>query len=380
MASIERLCICDRLTFQRLADEWNRLAVRTNPNSVFFRHEWFDSVWCWTRDTCDYRIVCVRRDGELIGICPLVLRRSRSAHIVVSVLEFLAVPDTQECTLLADPADIDNVVAALIDYISSREMRWDVMRLEKLRADSRVTHEILAGMRRTSFRVQVLDGGSNPGIGLEDDWPSYYSRRSRRLKKGNNLIVNRLKRDNKLVEIRCYDIAAAGDYELASLLRTLVSLSARSWKASTGLTLENQGPGAFITRLSEHAMHNSWLLVWVLTIDGEPAAMEYQLEFNGVVSGLRADYDSRFDRYSPGTLLNWRIIEQLFKRDASYYSLGPGSNQYKMRWAEEQHQLNTVVVYGTSVRGRAVHALEMYIRPLARRVMNTLKRRETGNL
>ena len=182
------------------------------------------------------------------------------------------------------------------------------------------------------------------------------------------------------MEIRCYDFAAAGDFELASLLRTLVSLSARSWKASTGLTLENEGPGAFITRLSEHAMRNSWLLVWVLTINGEPAAMEYQLEFNGVVSGLRADYDSRFDQYSPGTLLNWKIIEQLFERDASYYSLGPGSNQYKMRWAEEQHQLNTVVLYGTSIRGRTVHAVELYIRPLVRRVMNALKRKEIGNL
>ena len=138
------------------------------------------------------------------------------------------------------------------------------------------------------------------------------------MKKGNNLIVNRLKRDNKSVEIRCYDHAAADSYDLASLMKTLVSLSASSWKASTGLTLDQQGPGAFINRLSELAMRNAWLLVWVLTIDGEPAAMEYQLEFKGVVSGLRADYDSRFDGYSPGTLLNWRIIEQLFERDASF--------------------------------------------------------------
>ncbi len=107
--------------------------------------------------------------------------------------------------------------------------------------------------------------------------------------------------------------------------------------------------------------------------------MEYQLEFNGCVSGLRADYDSSFEKCAPGTLLNWKIIEQLFERDVSYYSLGPGSNQYKMRWAEEQHELSTVVAYGTSGRGRALHAIEMYIRPLARRIIKMLKPKEQGD-
>jgi CelD/BcsL family acetyltransferase involved in cellulose biosynthesis len=370
MPAIERSCITDEAGFQGLADEWNRLAARTDPSSVFFRHEWFDAAWCWLNDTGNLCIVCIRRDGVLVGICPLVLRHSTESRIAVTVLEFLAVPDTQECDLLANPADLDDVIANVVDYLSSSEIHWDIFRLEKLRADSPSLQSLADAARRTGYAVQVLEGGSNPGIGLEDGWLSYYSRRSRRLKKGNNLIVNHLKRDGKQVEIRCYDRATANDFELASLVETLVRLSASSWKSGTGLTLDNQGPGAFITRLTEHAMRNSWFLAWVLTIDGEPAAMEYQLEFNGVISGLRADYDPQFNDYSPGTLLNWRIIERLFEREASFYSLGPGSNQYKMRWAETQGQLKNLVCYGTSARGRAVRVVEMYMRPLARSIKN----------
>ena len=96
MPTIECLCIKDEAGFQGLADEWNRLAARTDPRSVFFRHEWFDAAWRWLNDTCDLCIVCIRRDGGLIGICPLVLRRATLSRIAVTVLEFLAVPDTQE--------------------------------------------------------------------------------------------------------------------------------------------------------------------------------------------------------------------------------------------------------------------------------------------
>ena len=265
-----------------------------------------------------------------------------------------------------------------MECLSSGGIRWDVMRLVKLRSDLPVIQAMKDAAHRTGFAIQVLEGGSNPGINLVNGWSSYYSSRSRRLKKGNNLIVNRLKRDEKQIEIRCYDLATADQFDQASLIKTLVSLSASSWKANTGMTLENEGPGAFIARLSEHAMRNSWFLAWVLTIDGEPAAMEYQLEYNGVVSGLRADYDPRFEEYSPGTLLNWRIIEQLFERDVSFYSLGPGSNEYKMRWAEELRQLKTMVMYGTSMRGRAVGLIEMYLRPLARRIKKFVKGDDSG--
>jgi CelD/BcsL family acetyltransferase involved in cellulose biosynthesis len=378
MPTIEHLCISDEAGFQGLVDEWNRLAARTDPRSVFFRHEWFDAAWRWLRDTCSLCIVCIRRDGELIGICPLLRRRSTRARIAMTELKFLTVPDTQECGLLADPSDLGDVVTGIMDYLSSGKIYWDIMRLEKLPADSSVLKVLADTAHRTGYKVQVSDGGDNPGVGLKDSWQAYYGRRSRRLKKGNNLIVNRLKRDKKQVEIRCYR-RTVDDIDQASLIKTVIALSASSWKSSTGLTLDNRGPGAFIVRLSEHAMRNSWFLVWVLTIDGEPAAMEYQLEFNGVVSGLRADYDPRFEEYSPGTLLNWRIIEQLFDRDSSFYSLGPGSNQYKMRWAEEHRQLKTLVAYGPSVRGWVVYVVENYMRPLARDLKKILKRERSDD-
>lgn len=368
MTTLEIQCVHDDRRFEDLAAEWNRLAEQTSANSVFLRHEWFDAAWSWLRGSADLCIVCVRRRNELIGICPLVRRRTSMSGLTLSVLEFLAVPDTQEAAVLAAPADVRTVADGLFSYLAGCELAWDAVDLQKLSAGSDGFRALTAAAAAAGFPATVEESGSNPGLGLTDSWAAYYGRRSRRLKKGNNHAANRIKRGGRNVTVRCFDSSNAREYDRDALLETLIDLSAKSWKADTGLTLENPKPRAFIERLTRHAVENGWFLAWLLSIDDVPAAMEYQLEYNGVVSGLRADYDQEFDDLSPGTLLNWRIIEQLFERKATFYYLGPGSNAYKMRWAEEEEALASVFVYSKSLRSRVLHADQTVLRPAARRL------------
>lgn len=369
MQGLNSLIVSDEASFQSLFDDWNDLAHRTDKNSVFFRHEWHDASWQWLRDDgCELCVVCIRRDGVLIGLCPLVCRRIKRAGMQLRQLTALAVPDNQEFSLLADPVDVEDVAACLMDVLKSGAVRWDIMSLERLPTDLPATKILQRKASGSGYGVHALQKHDNPGISLRDDWDAYYGRRSRRLKKGNNLVRNRLQRDGKVVEIKCFDSRSEG-FELQALIKTLTEISASSWKAGTGLTLDNPGPGTFLARLSELAMENSWFLVWLLTIDEEPAAMEYQLEFNGVISGLRADYDGRFHDYSPGTLLNWKIIERLFERGASYYALGPGSNPYKARWVEDARELVDIVIFGSSIRARGLRIVELHLKPFIKRIL-----------
>lgn len=361
--------IHDEVGFQSLANDWNELAASTDRNSVFLRHEWADAAWQWLKiDGKELCIVCVQRDGQLIGLCPLVRHQVRCDGMHTWQLSGLAIPDSQELSLLADPADINDVAAGLVSALNSGSIRWDTMVLEKLPVNLPSTQALQDAAAEGGYVSRKLSQYENPGISLAGEWEAYYGRRSRRLKKGNNLVRNRLQRDGKAVEIQCID-SRSEVLDPGSLLRTLTDISARSWKASTGLTLDNPGPGAFLARLSEHGLEKGWFLAWILTIDGEPVAMEYQLEFNGVISGLRADYDEGTRDYSPGTLLNWRIIEQLFGRGASYYALGPGSNPYKARWIENSRDLVDLIVYGNSLRARVVRLVEQRMKPLVKRIL-----------
>ena len=360
--------------FRDIADDWNRLAAATNAKSVFLRHEWFDAAWQWLRQDQEMHVVCITQGPDIIGICPLLIGTDRQYGLKLTALSCFSIPDTQEFSFLCEESNRTTVATAITNYLMSSNNRWDVLRIEKFPSAWPTFSALCEATAAARMHTVVSTGSDNPGIRIEGNWTDYYARRSRRLKKGNNLVANRLKRAEKDVDIRCYDRARPDDAGMLKLLPTLTDLSAKSWKADTGLTLENAGPNAFVTRLLEHALENGWLLAWIMEVDSEPVAMELQLEFEGTVSGLRADYDTAYDEYSPGTLLNWRIIEALFSRDVDYYALGPGNNQYKLRWSEESTDLKSLSVFGNTLAAQTVRILSTRIHPMLRRLKAMLSR------
>jgi len=134
----------------------------------------------------------------------------------------------------------------------------------------------------------------------------------------------------------------------AAVSRRLVRLSAASWKRETGLTFDRPAPQAFLRALFEHFLPRGELTVWWLALDGEAAAAELQLRHGGHVYALRADYDPRFEAYSPGTYRYW---------------MGPGENPYKTRWLQGREILQRYRFYRRSLRGRFLYTLEGRLKP-----------------
>ncbi len=361
--------------FDALCSEWNGLHARLNRPSVFLRHEWARSAWAWRRLDSVLRIARISDAGGLVGFAPLVIRHERRRGLTCRVVEFLAVPDNQLSGTLAIPGREREAVAAVAHALRRRSDDWDLLRLDRLSAEVSASWRdalVVAGL-------SVGSGGaadaSNPGILLGGGWEAYYGRRSRRLKKGNNLIKNRLQRSYGEVEVEWLHGPGIPADRWSAAIEDVIRVSAASWKADTGLTLDRPGPGAFIRALSVHAIREGWLSIWLLRFDGKVVATEYQIIHSGDIHALRADFDRSCDDDSPGTFLNWRLLERLFT-EGGYrsYQMGPGENPYKLRWAEEFEPLFGVEACSRSWRGRAFAAMNRYVRPLLRRL-----RRESLN-
>jgi len=367
-------CIDNESEFQALAADWNRLAGLTAPDSVFLRHEWIDSAWQWLKQDCQMAILCVKQDAQVVGLCPLVLRRVKYHGIPLRSLEFLSIPDTQYCDILAGPDVRSDVIAALINYLCTSRIQWDRLELDKLGADSNAMQWIPKQARSASLPFETEQTGANPGISLQQTWEEFYSHRSRRLKKGNNHAANRLQRSVSHVALSHLDKNGWNSENVTQMLETVTELSSKSWKNSTGLTLDNPGPSAFISCLTRHAYIQGWLSVWLLKFDDTPVAMEYQLVYGGVISALRSDYDPAYENLSPGTYMNWKMLEQLFTEDYRYYSMGPGGNTYKFRWAEELPDQSRITLYNRTLRGRLLGLLELKLRPMKRTIVELSKK------
>ncbi len=366
--------VTDDAGFAALREQWNDLADVAETGTVFLRHEWFDAAWQWLAKDCERLILLVKRADRLVGIWPLVTRRRTQRKIGITAVEFMAVPDTQVCDTICAPQDHAVVVGALFEYLRDHGRSWDTVELTKLPAGSS-TVAYLEDTRGQGVAFEVTADGSNPQVGLGGTWADYYATRSRRLKKGNNLVANRLKKKFGDIDMRWIRADSADEQGVSEALEAAIGLSSRSWKRKTGNSLDHSGPNAFIRKLTAHALAEGWLSIWVLELDARPAAMEYQLAFRGDVHALRGDFDDEFSSLSPGTFLNWRLLERLFDEDQKCYHMGPGDNAYKLRWAERAPEQSRATSYGRSLRGRYLSVVERRLRPLAASVAGWAKAR-----
>ncbi len=355
--------ICDETVFYGLKDVWNKLAETAGSHSVFLRHEWFDSAWQWRRtDSCLW-LLLIYDDSLLIGIAPLLIASQSRRGLRIRKLTFLTVPDTQFCDVITKPGRHLDVIGAIANFLHANRDEWDILELSHLATSSQTATVLRHHLEMHHLLHASSDSDINLYVELAGNWKDFYGARSRRLKKANNLVANRLHRASSSVEIDCicFDKLARDESDLA--MDVAIQLSANSWKKSTGLSLDQPGPGAFFRRLADHARNNSWLTLWLLRINSLPVAMELQLNHEGHVYALRADFDESMKQHSPGSYLNWKVLESLFNRNLQRYWLGPGENGYKLHWTSAHEKLRTITVYGRSRRGRISAFLELVLRP-----------------
>ena len=287
--------VTEEMSFSNMHNAWNELAAKVGNSNVFLRHEWFDAVWQWKQNESSLYIVCVYKGSVLIGILPLTKTKSRKNYITLSKLTYLDIPDTQFCDLICEAENSQMVLVIIVRYLSKCRKDWDILEVQKLSRQSLLFKIASKAVSTIGLAFELVESGYNPGIGLDDMWEEFYGRRSRRLKKGNNHVANKLKREGKAIRVEWLNDDLNDIDKLYKTLDVIRSLSSNSWKADTGLTLDNPGPNAFLTRITEHAAKNQWLSIFILYLADEPVAAEYQLKFNGVISALRADYDKKYE-------------------------------------------------------------------------------------
>ena len=365
--------ITDVAAFTALTRDWNTLVETIPSHSLFLRHEWFDAAWQWRCRDASLAVLCLRRQGRLVGVAPLIRSTRRRQRIAIRCLEFLTVPDTQFCDILAAPEERVAVATAVAQALRGAPFRWDAIDLNRLPADSFTNTALPSRLTAIGLPCYRYASEINLYIDLAQTWQTFYAQRSRRLKKANNLVANRLQRAAKNVDIERTPNADQPATALTHAADTAIALSAQSWKHDTGVSLDQPGPGNFLRRLVDRAQGNNWLSIWLLRLDQSPVAMELQVAYNGQVHALRSDFAESYKTLSPGAYLNWKLLESLFDRGLRRYWFGPGANSYKLHWTDVGEPLYTVTIYGLSLRGRWLRFLETTLRPWMKTILGREK-------
>lgn len=360
--------------FAALGGLWEELIRKAGRRSLFFSHEWLDAAWSWARLEGHPQVLLVGEGRAADGAAALLLRDARIAGMPWRVLQWLEIPDTQECELIAGAGAEDAAARIFLQELVARRTSWDKLQLSKLQPESLVLTVFRGLLERRGLTHYVRQTDSNPYVSLDGGWAAYQSSLSRSFKKKLNLARNRMAKLGE-VEVSCVGGDESTPAAMEAAAAALADVSARSWKQQTATTLDHEGPGTFVRRLAARFGATGPLRIWLLRLDDRVVATELQLHEQGRTYALRADFVPELGDASPGTNLSVEILKRLFEAEpGGRYLMGPGANAYKLRWTERSVPLHELTVYSPTARGRALHGLEQKLRPLARALRDRFRK------
>lgn len=174
------------------------------------------------------------------------------------------------------------------------------------------------------------------------------SQRSRLRHKHSNV----LKHFAGTTRIRCFRSVA----ELELAIQDIEEIASKAKRRLFGL-------GFFDTPQSREQMlataQRDWLRIYILYLDGKPAAFWKGTLYGGCMQGDHVGYDEAWSKFSPGIFLFLNMIEDLCKEGVNTVDLGFGDTQFKKYLGNLRRVESQVRIYAPTLRGILLNLLNV---------------------
>lgn len=325
-----------------LAERWDALAGALGLQP-YARPGWF-RAWAFAFTGGPPTAVTIHRQGELVGVVPVVARGRRLRSATNRETPWFR-------PVLADPGDMGPVLTEL-------SMRWRRLSLEYVPVDDPVVPVLDGGPGAESGAASVLRRAMrhSPFVPTLGDYQSYLAGRISASRQKSWRRHDR--RAAELGEVS-FELVAGGA-DLDSRLREGFGLEARGWKAENGTAvLCREDATRFYWEASRWADQLGLLRLGFLRLGGRPAAFAHTLVGNGVMSVTKLAFDPELSECAPGIMLVRRLLEHCFEnpRISRFDFLGEFEAYKRVFTDESEAQLHLEVFLGLELARarRGVH-------------------------
>jgi CelD/BcsL family acetyltransferase involved in cellulose biosynthesis len=315
-----------------LEPEWNELLDRSGVGTIYLTWEYL-STW-WEVYGKDHKL-CVftarDADGRLRGIAPLAVGPGQCNRRFLRHLTFMGgiCDSTSECQdFIIDSDRRDEIVEAFCRMLREPSMPdWDFLALPagfKLSRTLRKARNQLGMMGEPEVQMREA-----PFADLPATWEEYLNGRSSKFR---STIRNRL---GKLETQHTWEFKTAGeDISLEAAFDILLKLNAIRW-GEENRSFNTPEFIEFHRRLMPRLWAKGWLAMFVLFVDGIPAAVRYDFVHNGKIWGFQGGWDPIFAKMSIGTVMNALTFKWAIEKGGlREYDFGVEVSRYKTEWAD----------------------------------------------
>ena len=353
-----------------LAPNWRGLISRAACAQPVLTPLWLLAWWreFGPTDQREMRVVTVEEGDELVGLIPLVRRRTMHRRTIpVRRLELFATGEAERDEICSE------YVGALVAKGKERDIaretsralrdgalgEWDELSMTAMSGEDPLVPELVSALKADGIAARSRQSGACPYIPLPRSWDDYL----RALGSDRRYVVTRSLRElSKWAGENNWTLCRAQtSEELAEGRRVLCALHGERWAASgSGGVFAS----ARFTRFHDDVMPRmlagedgvSLELQWLL-VRGEPVAVTYSFVYGGKVhfyqSGRRMDVPKSV---RPGIAMHALAIRASIDAGRHEYDFLGGASRYKRDLALAVRPLVTIRAVAPSLRAQAVEA------------------------
>ena len=324
--------IGDDARFAALREEWNELLALTGTASVFLTWEWLSTWWRHLRGSRRLHLVAVRRDGELVALAPLAVRTALCG--LVRRLEILGTgvvgSDYLDVVVRPDAAEV--VRPVLADHLAGLGMTLD---LRQLGAQGSRADEVAQSLAARGWRLTRRDTDVCPFLRLDGHtWDTFLATLGPEHRQNVRRRLRKIEQRGALLEqVRSEDQRRAA-------LSALFRLHHLRWGARGGSqAFDAPAVLAFHDEATRLFLERGWLRLYVLWLEGQPAAALYGVLHRGVFSFYQSGFDPRHAQASVGLVTLALAVQRAIEEGAREFDLLHGNEAYKFLWTREVRSL-----------------------------------------
>jgi CelD/BcsL family acetyltransferase involved in cellulose biosynthesis len=346
--------IVDVNEFKTSRDLWDGLVSKMNHPTIFSTWEWIYTWWENFGEAYKLLILFVYEGSEVKGILPLTSRKEifRNRWLTGRILDYCGSIDVypDHLDIIASKDDAKNCINAIFEFLSSKYKAWDVLQLSHLSEES----NLISCSHRKEFHFDSKTNVATvapftPLLGSFEDYIKRFDHKQR-------YNIRRMKK--KLYESHGIKYMSCDPLQNNDCLMTLFKLHEKRAKEKNIISTF-KGPRIFNfhNALLGRTSKNGWPWLRSLGNEREIISVFYGFSLGGRLFNYQVAHDPVWEKYSPGTVLLYCVIEDAMNNGCKEFDFLRGNEKYKSTWANGRRNLITLSIINKTICGEITKSI-----------------------
>ena len=345
----------DRGELSRFKERWESILEQSSVRAPYFSFDWYETALETIDKDKTPLLLFFESSGKDMGFAPLVYKKKRISSFSYFEVGFIYNPYTPyQGFVYVD--GFKEIVTAMLRHLRKAFGSLFYLDLNEIRLTPE-ENEVLVDL--SSSGLFTLDRQEKPGsryLILKENFEKTLDDLKSKTKKEFRRKINRMSQLGNIGLIR-----AQGDEQIDRHLEQYFRLSARTWKG------EEPQP-EFYYKLCKKLEKSGKLYFYGLTLDEQPIAYLICAVGGDTIYGLKITYNPSYYAFSPGVILLYNCIENMFTiQGLREFDIGRGNEQFKREWTPLFHEHTWLIIYPDTLLWKSLNYIRRNILPAMRR-------------